>query len=124
MKKLDRSRQSTQQKPSNVLHEGERITNRYYLANMTKWVCFCLGQMTYRDIAAMAGKSGGWWKLVATKQWTRIKPTPMEYRAIKLLYDSLRKFGGDTSGRRELARRILGHMGDLQRDIAELMRKA
>jgi hypothetical protein len=34
------------------------------------------------------------------------------------------KFGGDTTGRRELAYRILGDLGELQRDIAELMRKA
>lgn len=72
----------------------------------------------------MAGKSSGWWELVAQKQWKRIKPTLAEYRAIKLVRDAMLKFGGDTSGRRELAYRILGDLGNLQRDIAELMRKA
>jgi hypothetical protein len=40
------------------------------------------------------------------------------------LRDAVMKFGGDTSGRRELAYKILGDLGELQRDIAELMRKA
>lgn len=124
MKKLTKSSTSTRQKPSNALCEGERITDRYHLANMAKWVVYCSERMTWREIAGMAGKSAGWWKLASDRQWARIKPTPMEYRAVKLLYDAVRKFGGDTSGRRELAYRILGDLGNLQHDIAELMRKA
>jgi hypothetical protein len=80
--------------------------------------------MTYREIAEMAGKSAAWWKLAEQKQWTRIKPTPMEYRAIKLLHDAVKKFGNDMSGKRELVLKILADMGELQSDIAELMKKA
>lgn len=112
------------QKASNTLHEGERITDRYRLANMSKWGAFCAERMTYREIAAMAGKSAGWWSLVVDKEWGKIKPTPTEYRAIKLVHDAVVKFGGDTTGRRELAFRILGDLGELQRDVAELMKKA
>lgn len=115
---------SKRQTASNALREGERITDRYHLANMAKWAVFCSEHMTFREIAGMAGKSSGWWSLVADKEWCKIKPTPMEYRAIKLLHDAVVKFGGDTTGRRELAYRILGDLGELQRDIAELMRKA
>ena len=110
--------------PANALVEGQRITGRYHLANITKWVLSCSGKMSYREIAEMAGKSKGWWELAAQKQWKRIKPTPTEYRSIKLVYDAMQKFGGDTSGRRELAYRILGDLGNLQRDISEMMRRA
>ena len=112
------------QKSSNAMREGERITDRYHLANMSKWASFCVERMTYREIAAMAGKSSGWWSLVVDKEWGKIKPTPAEYRAIKLVHDAVVKFGGDTTGRRELAHRILGDLGELQRDIAELMKRA
>ena len=124
MKTNRTAKPSTHQKASNELAEGKRITGRYHLANMARWAAFCSERMTYREVAAMAGKSPGWWKLAEQKQWTRIKPTPTEYRAIKLLHDAVAKFGGDTSGRRELAYRILGDLGNLQRDIAELMKKA
>lgn len=118
------TQKSTRKNSSNALREGERITNRYYLLNMARWTLTCANGMTYREIASMAGKSSGWWELVAQKQWKRIKPTPTEYRAIKLARDAMLKFGGDTTGRRELAYRILGDLGNLQRDIAEMMRKA
>ena len=124
MIKVAKSPVSTRQKPSNALCEGGRITDGYHLSSMAKWATFCAAQMTWREIASMAGKSPGWWKLASQRKWSRIKPTPMEYRAIKLLHDAMRKFGGDTSGRRELAYRILGDLGELQRDIAELMKKA
>jgi hypothetical protein len=123
--KMDRGKhKSTHQKLSNTLREGERIVDRYHLANLARWAAFCAERMTYREIANMAGKSAGWWKLASDRQWQRIKPTLTEYRAIKLLHDVVAKFGGDTSGRRELAYRILGDLGNLQRHIAELMRKA
>jgi len=124
MRKVVKSPRSTRQKPSNALCEGRRITDGYHLSSIAKWTSYCAERMTWREIATMCGKSAGWWKLASQRQWSRIKPTPTEYRAIKLLYDAVRKFGGDTSGRRELAYRILGDLGDLQRDIAELMRKA
>lgn len=114
----------TRKKPANALCEGQRITSRYHLVNISKWVLACAVNMSYREIAEMAGKSKAWWELAAQKQWKRIKPTPTEYRAIKLVYDAMRKFGGDTSGRRELAYRILGDLGNLQRDISEMMRRA
>lgn len=115
---------SNHQRASNELREGQRITNRYHLANLAKWAGFCSERMTYREIANMAGKSSGWWALVVDREWSKIKPTPTEYRAIKILHDAVAKFGGDTTGRRELAYRILRDLGMLQRDIAELMRKA
>ena len=124
MIKLSKSTRPTRKNPSNALCEGERITSRYHLGNITKWVMACAGKMSYREIAEMAGKSKGWWEFAAQRKWMRIKPTPTEYRAIKLVYDAMRKFGGDTSGRRELAYRILGDLGNLQRDIAEMMRRA
>jgi len=114
----------TRKKASNALAEGQRITSHYHLANISKWVSACARAMTYREIAEMCGKSKAWWELASQRQWTRIKPTPTEYRSIKLLHDAVRKFGGDTSGRRELAYRILGDLGNLQRDIAEMMRRA
>lgn len=123
MKTQTRLSNSTNQKSANALREGERITDRYRLANMTKWATFCAERMTYREIEKMAGKSAPWWHLVVDKKWKKIKPTPAEYRAIKLVYDAVVKFGGDTSGRRDLAYKILSDLGTLQRDIAELMRK-
>lgn len=118
---------SHRKKSSNELREGERIADRFHLANMAKWthaVAERIGGDKYQAISKMCGKSKAWWSHVDNKRFDRIKPTPTEYRAIKLLYDAVLKFGGDTSGRRELAYRILGDMGELQRDVAELMRKA
>lgn len=117
----------SRKKVSNELREGERITDRYHLANMAKWtgkVAERIGGDKYQAMARMCGKSKAWWAHVANKRFNKIKPTPMEYRAIKLLYDAVMKFGGDTSGRRELAYKILGDLGELQHDISELMRKA
>ena len=124
MKTQPANQLSTRKKPSNALREGDRIVDRYHLANMSKWATYCSERMTYREMAEMAGKSAGWWKYVVDKQWHKIKPTPVEYRAIKLLHDATVKFNGDTKGRRELAYRILGDLGNLQRDIAELMKRA
>jgi hypothetical protein len=115
---------SSRKRIANTFREGRRITDGYHLSSMARWAAFCAQHVTYREIARMCGKSCGWWALVVDRQWSRIKPTPVEWRAIKLLRDALIKFGGDTSGRRELAYRILGDLGELQRDIAELMRKA
>lgn len=124
MNKTTQNHKPTRKKSPNALVEGERIQSRYHLSNMSRWVAACSASITYREISEMCGKSKAWWELAAQRQWERIKPTPTEYRAIKLLYDAVRKFGGDTSGRRELAYRILGDLGNLQRDIAEMMRKA
>lgn len=118
---------STRKLTANALREGQRIANRYHLANMAKWthaVAERIGGDKYLAIARMCGKSKGWWALIDAKRFDKIKPTPTEYRAIKLLYDAVLKFGGDTSGRRELAYKILGDLGELQRDIAEMMRRA
>jgi len=117
----------SRKKRSNELREGERITGKWHLANMAKWTNEVAARVTgdkYAVIARMCGKSKAWWALVASKQFGKIKPTPTEYRAIGLLHNAVIKFGGDTSGRRELAYKILGDLGELQRDIAELMRKA
>lgn len=114
-------------KSSNELREGERITDRYHLANMAKWTNDVLARITgdkFLAISKMCGKSKAWWAHVANKRFSKIKPTPTQYRQIKLMYDVVMKFGGDTSGRRELAYKILGDLGELQRDISELMRKA
>lgn len=124
MKANRATKPSARKKPSDKLHEGERITSQYYLKNMVKWATVCTKAMTFREIAEMAGKSSAWWEHVIQKNWSRIKPTPTEYRAIKILHDAVIKFGGDTTGRRELAFAILSDMGSLQRDIAALMKKA
>jgi hypothetical protein len=124
MKKTDATNKPIRKKPSNALVEGQRITSHYHLVLMSKWVLACAVKMSYREIAEMAGKSKAWWELAGQKQWKRIKPTPTEYMAIKLVYDAMRKFGGDTRGRRELVYRILVDLGNLQRDIAEMMRRA
>jgi len=122
-----KNKRSTRKNLSNELHEGERIEGAYRLANMAKWTVFCAEQLTgdrYAQIASMCGKSKGWWAFVAKRKWSKVRPTPMEYRAIELLYKALTKFGGDTRGRRDLALRILADMGALQNDIAALMRAA
>jgi len=92
---------------------------------MAKWALECVnGGMSYQEIADAAGKSKGWWEWVVQKSMGRIKPTPTEYRAIKLVRDVMKKFGGDTTARRELAYRILGDLEICKRDVAEIMRRA